>query len=142
VGTSRVLCFPMSLVLCLLGAAGLMPLDGGIRDFTLSWEHSVEQVRWEEDWRVEPAGLRLVEARVVGSGAGMEAGEGAVWRDGAWAWRPDLPPQPRLVLANSAHAASYRLCTDGRCRDLPEAEEGPTVLAPCEAGASGVSEPG
>ena len=25
--------------------------------FTLSWTHSVEKTRWEETWRIAPAGL-------------------------------------------------------------------------------------
>jgi hypothetical protein len=40
--------------------------------FTLSWTHSVERIRWEEDWQLTSRGLELVEARVKGSGAGME----------------------------------------------------------------------
>ena len=63
--------------------------------FTLGWTHSVEHVRWEEDWRVTPAGLELVEARVQGSGAGMEPPEGARLAGGWWTWRPARPPQRR-----------------------------------------------
>ena len=61
--------------------------------FTLSWTHSVEKISWEEDWRLTPAGLQLVEARVHGSGAGMEVPDGAVLDDGAWRYRPaDIDP--------------------------------------------------
>ena len=51
--------------------------------FTLAWTHSVEHVRWEESWRVTGAGLGIEEARVRGSGAGMEPGDDAVF-DGHW----------------------------------------------------------
>lgn len=34
--------------------------------------HSVEKVRWEEDWRIDEKGLFLTSARIVGMGAGME----------------------------------------------------------------------
>jgi hypothetical protein len=40
--------------------------------FTLVWTHSIEKVDWQEDWHVTPDGLELVQARVKGSGAGME----------------------------------------------------------------------
>ena len=46
--------------------------------FTLSWTHSVERTRWEEDWTIGPAGLQIVEARVQGlrrrHGAGRRRG--------------------------------------------------------------------
>jgi hypothetical protein len=50
--------------------------------FTLSWTHSVQKTRWEEDWRLTPSGLQLVESRIEGSGAGMEVPDGAVLKDG------------------------------------------------------------
>ena len=51
------------------------------------------------------AGLQIVEARVEGSGAGMEPGEGAVLRDGWWIYKPELPPQREIVLAASGAPA-------------------------------------
>ena len=42
------------------GAALLATLP--ISDFTLAWTHSIEKIRWEEDWRISPAGLEIVEA--------------------------------------------------------------------------------
>ena len=77
--------------------------------FTLSWTHSVEKTRWEEDWAITPAGLQIVEARVKGSGAGMDPADGAVLRDGWWVYAPSLPPQrtPR----------ARRLRRDGRGLD-------------------------
>jgi hypothetical protein len=55
--------------------------------FTLAWEHSVQKTRWEERYRVDDGGLVLAEARVQGSGAGMEPPPGAVLRNGWWTWR-------------------------------------------------------
>ena len=78
--------------LCLAGAETLRL---AVTAFTLAWTHSVEHLRWEEDWRVTPAGLELVEARVQGSGAGMEPPEGARLAGGWWTWRPARPPQRR-----------------------------------------------
>jgi hypothetical protein len=34
--------------------------------------HSVEKVEWQEDWRIIISKLKIVDARVKGSGAGME----------------------------------------------------------------------
>ena len=53
--------------LCIAGAETLRL---AVTAFTLAWTHSVEHVRWQEDWRVTPAGLELTAARVEGSGAG------------------------------------------------------------------------
>ena len=50
--------------------------------FTLAWNHTIEKIRWEEDYRVTPDGLLLGEARVKGSGAGMEIPDDAGLRDG------------------------------------------------------------
>ncbi|MEZ5450817.1 MAG: DUF1850 domain-containing protein [Thiolinea sp.] len=33
-------------------------------------------------------GLQLLQARVKGSGAGMEPGDDAVLKDGWWVWQP------------------------------------------------------
>ena len=56
--------------------------------FTLVWTHSVEKVDWQEDWRIDGGALRLVEARVKGSGAGMEPPPEATLTDGWWRWAP------------------------------------------------------
>lgn len=87
--------------------------------FTLSWTHSVERTRWEEDWRLTPAGLEVVEARVRGSGAGMEPPEGALLRDGWWIYRPVLSPVASLVLAASgATGEGWTVCAGGACREI------------------------
>ena len=75
--------------------------------FTLSWMHSIEKVRWEEDYvvRAPVAGqaLRLdaVEARVHGSAAGMEPPPDAVLRNGWYAYTPSIPFTDRLPLTRS-----------------------------------------
>ena len=71
--------------LCVVGAKTLVLAASA---FTLSWTHSVQKTVWEEDWRVEQGGLRIVAARVEGSGAGMEAGEGATFDGRFWRWKP------------------------------------------------------
>lgn len=71
------------IALC-LGMAGSVWATLPLQSFTLAWQHTVEKVLWEEDYRLSERGLLLEEARVRGSGAGMEIPEGAVLRDGAW----------------------------------------------------------
>lgn len=117
---------------CLMVGAVLTTLAAP--DFTLAWRHSVEKVEWRETWSVEAAGLRLVEAAVKGSGAGMEPGDGATLRGGWWVWSPGLPPVSELVLAASgATGQGWRLCSGGSCRDIGTEPGAPVVLAPCPA---------
>ncbi|MBD3763886.1 MAG: DUF1850 domain-containing protein [Rhodobacterales bacterium] len=68
-------------MLCVTAAGGVLAL--AVSGFTLDWTHSVERVRWEEDWAVSSTALRPVRGRIRGSGAGMEVPPGAVLRDGA-----------------------------------------------------------
>jgi hypothetical protein len=86
--------------------------------FTLAWTHSVEKVRWEEDYAINGRHFELVAARVRGSGAGMEVPEGARFRDGAWEYRPRTGPLARLRLAHSGAAGDYTLCWAQGCQPL------------------------
>lgn len=96
--------------------------------FTLSWTHSVEKIRWDEDWRLTPAGLEIVEARVKGTGAGMEIPDGAVMKDGVWAYRPRLDARPEIVLAASgATVGGWTICGESGCRDFG-AEAGAAII--------------
>ncbi len=104
--------------LCL--AAGALAATLATDAFTLSWTHSVEKVEWQEDYRVVDDALLLEEARVKGSGAGMEPPDGAVLRDGWWTYRPTTDPIEVLRLTHSGFATNYRLCWDGACRSLGE----------------------
>ena len=99
---------------------------------TLSWTHSIERTRWQESWNVTPAGLQLSGARAKGSGAGMEPGEDAVLADGWWVWRPQLPPQERLLLAASgATGEGWKLCAEGRCTLIGDRPADPAVVTAC-----------
>lgn len=124
-------------LLC-VAAAGLalrLPLPA----FTLAWTHSIEKVRWEEDYRLDGDRLVLVEARIRGSGAGMEPPEGAVLRDGVWHYRPALPPLPALTLRRSAYVADYDICSEGRCRPLGALVGSPEAAPVVELRACGAS---
>jgi hypothetical protein len=106
------------LSLCLASAGVVKTLS--IAAFTLAWTHSVEKTDWQEDWRVTPQGLELVQARVKGSGAGMEPPPDARLVDGWFQWQSRRAPMPELVLGNSAAAGEWRVCSDGKCRTLSE----------------------
>lgn len=106
------------LSLCLASAGVVKALT--LSAFTLAWTHSIERVEWQEDWRITPAGLELVEARVKGSGAGMEPPPEARLVQGWFRWKPARPVMPEVTLGNSGAAGEWRLCTDGKCRTLSE----------------------
>jgi hypothetical protein len=106
------------LSLCLASAGVVKALS--IASFTLVWTHSIEKVDWQEDWRVTPQGLELTQARVKGSGAGMEPPPEARLVDGWFQWRPKRGLMPEVVLGNSGAAGEWRLCHDGNCRTLSE----------------------
>ena len=118
-------------MLCILAAGKLTAL--AVTAFTLSWTHSVERVRWEEDWRLTPAGLEIVQSRVRGSGAGMEPPEHAHLEDGWWVYRPALPPREAVVLAASgATSGGWQLCAGGRCVELGATAGDPVVVKRCD----------
>jgi hypothetical protein len=104
-------------VACLLVAGALRAVVPA-QDFTVAWTHSVQKTRWEERYRVDGERLRLVEARIQGSGAGMDPPPDAVFRDGWWTWQPALPALPELRLTLSSYTRGYDLCWDGRCHSL------------------------
>ena len=111
--------------LCLASAGVVKTLS--IAAFTLVWTHSIEKVEWQEDWRVTSQGLELVQARVKGSGAGMEPPPESVLRDGWWRFHPNLPPLAELRLANSA-VGEYTLCWAGGCSALSQLVQGDTIV--------------
>lgn len=117
--------------LCLL-AGGKMSVMA-VSLFTLTWTHSVEKTRWEEDWRVTPAGLQIVEARIKGSGAGMEPPADALLKDGWWVYAPQLPAQSKLRLAASgATGGGWSLCAGGKCLELGTVPGAEVELSVCD----------
>ena len=113
-------------------AAGAAALTLATQSFTLAWTHSVEKTEWREHWEVTAEGLDLTEARIKGSGAGMEPPADAVLKDGWYVYRPDVPPLAALRLAVSgATGEGWRLCADGDCTVLDD------LLAGAAAGAAG-----
>ena len=104
------------MALCI--SAGAISAALAIQSFTLAWMHSIEKIRWEEDWRVEGQQLHLVEARIKGTGAGMEPPANARLLEGAWHYRPEVAPIGLLSLAHSPYTTGYELCASGTCTPL------------------------
>ena len=106
------------LSLCLASAGAVKALS--VAAFTLAWTHSIEKVEWQEDWRITANGLELVEARVKGSGAGMEPPPEARLVGGWFRWKPARPVMGEVTLGNSGAAGEWRLCAGGKCRTLSD----------------------
>jgi hypothetical protein len=126
------------LSVCFASAGAIKALS--VAAFMLSWTHSVEKIEWQEDWIVTPQGLEIVEARVKGSGAGMEPPPEARLVDGWFQWTPKPLVLREVALGNSGVAGEWRLCTGGQCRTLSDILGHPvgpnvTVMSVCkEAG--------
>lgn len=126
-----------------LGLAGVVWASLPLQQFTLAWNHSVEKIRWEEDYRVTPAGLVLGEARIRGNGAGMEIPADAVARDGAWHFRRQMPPLQPLHAGRTPEAGDYEICSANGCNTLaywlgpPTAAQPAVDLWACEMASSG-----
>lgn len=99
-------------------AAGALTAALQLPAFTLAWNHSIEKIRWEEHYRVAGNRLVLDEARIRGSGAGMEPPPDARFEHGVWHYRPHLPPLEHLRLTHSPYTAGYEICTAKGCREL------------------------
>lgn len=129
--------------ICLLAAGKTIALSTTV--FTLSWIHSVQKTEWQEDWRLGGQNrLEIVEARIKGSGAGMEPPDGAVLEDGYWTYRPNLPPRNELVLASSgATPSAWTVCANDSCIDLFSPDNTPVKISYCsdEPSEDGLSQP-
>lgn len=121
------------MALCL--SSGLLAATLALHSFTLAWTHSIEKIRWEEDWVVAAAGqgaaqLQLLAARIRGTGAGMEPPADALWHNGVWHYTPKLAPLDELWLGHAPSVADYELCTPAGCQTLQALLPGAASLAP------------
>jgi hypothetical protein len=133
----------LGVCLALVAAAavpGLPPAFVGTERFTLAWTHSIEKVRWEEDYAVRPAQpggtpvLVALSARVKGSAAGMEPPPDAVLRNGWYHYIPANAAPGPLQLSRSEFVPDYELCTTSGCRRLAHwlpSDGGVTQLSAC-----------
>lgn len=94
-----------------------------VTHFTLAWTHSIEKLRWEEDYRIvaDARGaprLVLERARIRGSGAGMEPPPDAILKNGWYQYVPAEQPDGPLRLTRSVYTADFDWCVRGRCRPM------------------------
>lgn len=111
------------------------------RFFTLAWTHSIEKVRWEEDYEVlatSPTAqnmlLAAVRARIKGSAAGMEPPKDSILKSGWYEYTPTTASSQVLRLTRSEFTADYELCLAAGCQPLSTwlpSDNGITLLAPC-----------
>jgi hypothetical protein len=108
----------MSAGACIAFIAGATIMVLPTATITLSWTHSVEKTRWEEDYVASAAGVNIVEARIEALGAGMEPPASAARKGKWWHYQPALPSLSSVDLANSMIGGGYTVCWDGQCRPL------------------------
>lgn len=112
-----------------------------VHHFTLAWTHSIEKVRWEEDYAVEPGPtgrqapvLKALRARIKGSAAGMEPPHDAVLKNGWYEYTPRQPMVAEMRLTRSEFTADYDWCVAGHCQELSTliaSDGGITSARPC-----------
>lgn len=92
--------------------------------FTLAWDHTIEKVRWEEDYVVyydevssQPR-LYASAARIKGSAAGMEPPEMAIHSKGWYHYVPTVAHPEVLALTRSEFSPDYQWCDAAGCVPL------------------------
>lgn len=127
----------VGICLVLAAAPNITPRFVPVRNFTLAWVHSIEKVRWEEDYSTDFDGAPVLlagQARIKGSAAGMEPPAEAVLDNGWYTYQPDVRPAVPLRLTRSAYTPDYDWCTGDRCVPLSAImprDGGVTLLYPC-----------
>jgi hypothetical protein len=119
--------------ICLIAAGATIRL--GVAALTLAWTHSVEKVRWEEDYRSTPSGLVVTEDRLQGTGAGMEPPPDAKFDGRWWRYRPAIGQQPEVILRRSGMTVSdWDVCIESECKPMRDyvGNADPVVMKPCE----------
>lgn len=131
----------VSLGVCLqlVAAPESTPVFVPTQEFTLAWNHSIEKVRWEEDYVIQldakqqPALIALA-ARIKGSAAGMEPPEGAILKAGWYHYKPLVEEHPQLYLTRSEFVPDYEWCDEHGCRSLADflsSDGGVTLMWAC-----------
>ena len=119
---------------CLAGAGALLRVAA--TTFTLSWTHTIEKIPWVESWAVSDKTLLLTEAKVKGSGAGMEPSPEAHLVDGWYVWHPANPQRREIVLRREPVAGDWTFCAPAvPCAPLgnllPQ-DADPVTIKPCD----------
>ena len=127
----------MALLVALCLVAGSLQVQLPVHQFTLRWQHSIEKIEWAEDYEVVGPWLHLSQARIRGSGAGMEPPDGSSLIDGVWNYRLSDPWRREVVLARSEFVPDYELCIDGKSDPGGRGHglsAGATTLRSCDSG--------
>ena len=102
--------------------------------FTLSWTHSVEKIECQEDWKIVNSQLEIIEARIQGSGAGMDPPEGSKFKGGWWVYKPNKLSVKELLLSTSnTNLENWKICFNGNCQVLKKNNENPIKIYPCKS---------
>lgn len=136
-----------------------IPVFVPVHEFTLAWEHSIEKVRWEEDYEVifseqsqnalkadfgnvekssentHQVVLLAKAARIRGSAAGMDPPEGAIFKDGWYHYTPLIVEHQEIRLTRSEFVPDYEWCDQSGCRSLADifpSDGGVTLISACE----------
>ncbi|MFK3665832.1 DUF1850 domain-containing protein [Ochrobactrum teleogrylli] len=119
------------MAVCIATAGGVLKIAA--TSFLLSWTHSVEKVPWQESWTVSSQGLVLSEARIKGSGAGMDPPADAVLKDGWYIYHPHIPPRGEIILAASGKTGGgWTFCSKQKCMELGGKAEEPIRIHVCK----------
>lgn len=99
-----------------------IPLTQAATHFSLEWTHSIEKTQWLERWQVVASPkpyLRLLNARIEASGAGMEIPDNAIWRNGGYEYAVNQD-MSSVTLSHSPFTTQAQLCVGHRCRPLAD----------------------
>lgn len=127
--------------LSLAAAPQLPPRFIASHSFTLAWTHSIEKIRWEEDYTIslDTQGQPVIipgKARIKGSGAGMDPPADATHLGNGWyQYQPHTAPLKVLRLTRSPYTADYDWCMNGKCQELKAlmpTDGDVTLLEPCQ----------
>lgn len=77
-----------------------------VASFTLAWTTPGDDVRWEQQWRVEKSQLRQLDAQKRESDSAPTPGVG------------ENTVKKRILVATGTGMPRYEICIDGRCRPL------------------------
>lgn len=129
----------LGVCLSLVSALHVAPVFVPTTEFTLAWTHSIEKVRWEEDYEValnaqqQPV-LIATKARVKGSAAGMEPPPDSVLHDGWFVYVPGIRAPLELLLTRSEFTPDYDWCKQGFCQKMSTfiaSDKGLTMAKAC-----------
>lgn len=130
----------LGVCLSLAAAPDVPPRFIPVQEFTLAWTHSIEKIRWEENYQIsvdDTGKPKLIpgKAFIKGSGAGMDPPPDAVRLDTGWyEYQPKTKALDILRLTRSPYTADYDWCMHSKCQVLSSimpTDGDVTLLKPC-----------